>query len=166
MSELNPGVARFRKQLAAETLANGLSLDSLRSVPERARSMPAYARALQLIPHCQLARGVWLSRLRGESHSMPKDWFPAWSQDESQAKCAEQDARWAAYLESLRDSDLGAQCHYQSSEGQRYVSTVDDILIHVFNHSTYHRGQLARLVSECGGQRAGTDYIGFARKAI
>ena len=42
-------------------------------------------------------------------------------------------------------------------------ATLDDILIHVFNHSTYHRGQVARLVTDAGGQRALTDYIAFFR---
>lgn len=36
---------------------------------------------------------------------------------------------------------------YSNIKGEKFTSTLDDILIHVFNHSTYHRGQVALLVT-------------------
>lgn len=162
----NPGIARFTKQLAAETLANDLTLKSLASVPEHGRHSGAFQRASQLLPHNQIARRVWLCRLKGEKPEMPKDWFPSWTPEETRGVCAELDAAWATYLSTITDADLARETQYTSSEGKRYTSLVEDILIHVFNHSTYHRGQIARLVTECGGERAGTDYIAFRRTAL
>ena len=40
------------------------------------------------------------------------------------------------------------------------------MILHVHNHSTYHRGQLARLVAECGGTPAITDLISLTRRRI
>ncbi|MBS0195738.1 MAG: DinB family protein [Planctomycetes bacterium] len=162
----NPGVARFQRQLAAETWADSLVLDSLLSVPEPARGSVAYDRAVRLLPHNVLARHIWLRRLNGEAHEAPKDWFPAWSIDETREKCKQADAVWSSYLAGLTDADLARECRYQNSEGKQFSSLVEDILIHVFNHSTYHRGQIARLVTECGGHRAGTDYIGHTRRTL
>ena len=34
-----------------------------------------------------------------------------------------------------------------------------DVLAHLFMHASYHRGQIARLVAECGGEVEATDYI-------
>jgi uncharacterized damage-inducible protein DinB len=161
----DPGIARFKKQLAAETWANELALRSVESVPEEQRMSGAYQRAEQLLPHCQQARGVWLARLKGEPHEMPRDWFPTWHSAEVRRACEDMDRAWAAYLDSLTDADLSREVRYTSSEGKVYSSLVEDILIHVFNHSTYHRGQIARLVTESGGDRAGTDYIVFGRSA-
>jgi uncharacterized damage-inducible protein DinB len=48
----------------------------------------------------------------------------------------------------------------------QYASTIHEVLTHVFNHSTYHRGQIARIVHEQGGQRASTDFIAFSRKQV
>lgn len=159
----NPGVARFRKQLDAETWANRLSLDSIRTVPASAAGTEEYRRMLQLLPHNQLARSVWLSRLKGEVSAPPTDWFPVWTLEATAAACEQNDLNWSAYLESLKDSSLSKPIIYRSSEGQGYQSLVEDVIMHVFNHSTYHRGQLARLVTQCGGKRASTDLIGYTR---
>ena len=162
-AKVNPGVARYRRMLDAETWANALSLESLKTIPAAARGGEEYVRALQLLPHNQLARAVWLSRLTSSSHERPSDWFPAWTLEETAAACARNDAAWGSYLSLLADADLASEIEYVSSEGQAYRSRVDDVLTHVFQHSAYHRGQLARIVSRCGGQRASTDYIGFTR---
>lgn len=164
MSETtNPGVERFRRMLAAESWANALSIESLRSVPHAARGGEEYVRAMQLLPHNQLAREVWLARLTSRTFPRPSDWFPAWVLEETAAACARNDAAWGEYLASLADADLAREIDFVSSEGQTFRSRIDDVITHVFQHSAYHRGQLARIVSRCGGQRASTDYIGFTR---
>ena len=162
----NPGVARYRKLLVYEAEANRRVFDSLGTVPERSRGHAAFERAMQLLPHNQLARCVWLARLEGRPYESPKDWFPAWSMEQARMAEEEQNREWAEYLEGLTDQDLPKTISYTSSEGHPYVRMVDDILTHVFNHSTYHRGQLARLVTECGGERAKTDYIALVRTPL
>src|SRR4051812_45172357 len=158
----NPGVARYRRLLAYEQEANQRSLLSLESIPETGRAHPSYGRAMQLLPHNQLSRSIWLARLEGRPYEAPKDWFPNWTLEQTRMAADEQHREWLEYLEDLRDHDLCKTISYTSTEGQPYVRLVDDILTHVFNHSTYHRGQLARLVTECGGQRARTDFIALA----
>jgi uncharacterized damage-inducible protein DinB len=158
--------AHFRSMLDYEVWANARAIDSLESIPPDRRSGPAFDRAMRLIPHICLARGVWLSRLTATPHTMPGEWFPFEETSRQRALCAEVDARWAPYLSGLTAEGLPRACVYTSSEGTRYSSTVHNILSHVFNHSTYHRGQVARLVTECGGTRASTDLIAIRRTAL
>jgi uncharacterized damage-inducible protein DinB len=155
----NPGVARYRKLLAYEQEANERAFASLESVPHGGRGHASFERATRLLPHNQLARSIWLARLEGRPYEVPKDWFPAWSLDQARIAAQEQHREWLEYFEELSDHDLARPVSYVSTEGESFVRLVDDILTHVFNHSTYHRGQLARLVTECGGQRAKTDFI-------
>ncbi len=162
----NPGVARFRKQLDAQAWANDLVLTSIESIPLTAHSSPDYIRARQLVPHNQLARGAWLARIRASPIALPKDWFPAWTVEETRQVCAQNDKEWAGYLDQLKDVHLAKLVDYASSEGRVYRSSIEDVLIHVFDHESYHRGQIARLVSQCGGQRASTDFIAFSRLAL
>ena len=162
----NPGVARFRKLLDAETWANKLAIESIRTVPASQSGTDDFRRLMQLLPHNQLARSVWLVRLKSETVTPPADWFPSWTLEQTAAACVQNDRHWAVYLEGLKDSELAKPITYRSSEGQGYKSLVEDVLMHVFNHSTYHRGQLASLVSRCGGQRASTDLIGFTRTKV
>lgn len=53
-----------------------------------------------------------------------------------------------------------------STEGVKYESTVLDILTHVVNHSTYHRGQIASLIAATGTKPAVTDYIALTRRNL
>jgi uncharacterized damage-inducible protein DinB len=53
---------------------------------------------------------------------------------------------------------------YRSLKGIESTSSLRDILTHVVNHSTYHRGQIARGIKAKGGVPPVTDFIAFARE--
>src|SRR5882724_4514926 len=112
----NPGVARYRKLLAYEQEANRRSFVSLESIPETGRRHPGFQRAMQLLPHNQLARSIWLARLEGRPYEVPKDWFPAWNLDQARMAEEEQHREWAEYFENLSDPDLAKTLSYTSSE--------------------------------------------------
>tara|TARA_R110002050_G_scaffold48356_3_gene112503 strand:- start:64879 stop:65325 length:447 start_codon:yes stop_codon:yes gene_type:complete len=40
-------------------------------------------------------------------------------------------------------SDFEKRINYENSKGQQFTNTIKDILFHIINHSTYHRGQIA-----------------------
>jgi len=158
-STVHTGVSRYVRLLAYETEATRRTLASIEGVTEAGRKHAAFERAIAVLAHVQLARFVWLARLEGRPYEIPKDWFPIWTIEQTRLAAEEQDREWAELLHGLSDHDLGATIGYTSSEGEAKVRVTDDILTHVFNHSTYHRGQVARLVHECGGARAVTDFI-------
>ena len=72
------------------------------------------------------------------------------------------DKAWAIYARGLTEPALDRVLAYKATEGLDRALPVRDILTHVVNHSTYHRGQIARLIAECGVKPAVTDYIHFA----
>lgn len=158
--------ARYLRLLASEREANRRVIGSIETVPVIKHRDPNYDRARSLIPHNTIARQVWLWRIQGTPYENPTNWFPVWDKETLRAKLHEVDSAWESFLSTLKEADLAREVFYSSSEGQMYSSTVDDILIHVFNHSTYHRGQVARIVHELGGQRASTDYIALTRTAL
>lgn len=157
-------IAHYQMMLGYETWANERTIASLETIPAGQRTGEKYARACGLVPHNLIARKTWLLRIRATPHENPKDWFPALDAAQTRAMAAEVDGLWRDYLGSLRESDLSNELRYTASDGTKYVSLVSDVLIHVFNHSTYHRGQVARIVHELGGQRASTDHIVFTRR--
>ncbi len=55
---------------------------------------------------------------------------------------------------------------YKSMDGKPGASVTDDIITQVFNHSSYHRGQVAMLIAQAGGERPVTDYIFLARAGL
>lgn len=157
---------RFGGLLAYETWATNLAMGSIESVPPERRSHPQFARALRIASHIQVARHVWLERLHGRPAGAGIDFFPAWDAPRVRREGVELDGRWSGFLGRQREQDLDSEIHYTSSEGARYAGRVEDILTHVINHATYHRGQIASLVTECGGLRATTDFIGYTRRTV
>jgi uncharacterized damage-inducible protein DinB len=156
-------IDHFKSLLAYETWANKAALDSLESVPPSARQALTYERALQVMSHNQLARRAWLNRIHDKPHGVA-DWFPTWTVAQITADAASLDRAWSDFLGTLKDADLDRTIEYTASDGTAYSSLLRDILTHVANHSTYHRGQVARLVSEAGGRRATTDFVAMTRK--
>lgn len=55
---------------------------------------------------------------------------------------------------------------YKTSKGDAFQNTVKDILFHIINHSTYHRGQIAANCKEYGIEPLMSDYIFYKRDSI
>ncbi|HYF39845.1 MAG TPA: DinB family protein, partial [Gemmatimonadales bacterium] len=67
-------------------------------------------------------------------------------------------------LESLDYEPLSEPISYINSKGERWSSTVEDILTHIVIHSAYHRGQIASDLRAEGHEPAYTDYIHAVRQ--
>lgn len=56
-------------------------------------------------------------------------------------------------------------CEYTNSEGKSFKNQVSDILLHCFNHSTFHRGQIITLLRNINfSPFKSTDFITFCRE--
>lgn len=158
-------IEHYKSLQRYEAWANARSIESIESVPAISRGAMQHTRALQVMSHSQIARTVWLSRLQGKVERV-SDWFPPWTIAEIREKAGGQDRDWESFLGTVTEPDIARAVRYTSSEGVAYESTVGEIITHVYNHSTYHRGQVARLVTEAGGKRASTDFIALTRRTL
>lgn len=59
---------------------------------------------------------------------------------------------------------LEREVYYSTAAGDPYVNTVEEILYHVVNHSTYHRGQVASLLRQAGINPPVTDFVFLKRQ--
>jgi uncharacterized damage-inducible protein DinB len=167
-------VSHYQRMQEYEAWAGGEVIASLRGVeallgdavgPGGGATMQTQAvfkRARGIFAHLQMARHEWLSRLGGVARR-PWIMFPDWSVDECDADRSRLDALWWAYLQRPEAEDLAGVVTYQSTEGRGFANPRGDILAHVYNHSSYHRGQIAMLVRQCGGTPASSDFIVFSR---
>jgi uncharacterized damage-inducible protein DinB len=120
-------------------------------------------RAVAILGHIASARHVWLARLGGVA---PRP-FVMWPTDplsSIEADHAHLDTLWQTHLATLADAALDREVRYSSVDGHPFVSTGAEIITHALNHATYHRGQIATLVTKAGGTRAQTDYIALTRR--
>lgn len=120
-------------------------------------------RALELYAHILGAEHVWLARLRREkpTHAV----WPALDLSQCADLAPQNREGFKKYLDAAPAKTLESEVAYVNSAGQAFRTRVNDILIHVALHGSYHRGQVALLVRGAGAKPAPTDYIGFVRGA-
>ena len=67
----------------------------------------------------------------------------------------------AQFIERLTDADLRERVSYENLQGQRWEYTRGQMMQHVVNHSSYHRGQVAILLRQLGKIPNATDFLVF-----
>lgn len=116
---------------------------------------------LRLFSHLLRAEVVWLGRIQGTADAA----LPIWEVD-TLPVCRERlEVNAAAFggTSRLTAADLTNKVSYTNLQGTAYHTSVRDILSHVFNHGTHHRGQIALLVREAGAVPAPLDFIAYVR---
>jgi uncharacterized damage-inducible protein DinB len=68
-----------------------------------------------------------------------------------------------AFLGPLADSDMQRVVEYRQLSGEAHADRLADLVRHVVNHSTYHRGQVATQLRQVGVSPPGTDLITYVR---
>jgi len=69
------------------------------------------------------------------------------------------------FVENLDESKLPEILHYKNTKGLEFNLPIYQILAHVFNHSTYHRGQLVTMLRQAGFTGVGsTDLTSYYRQ--
>ncbi|KXB97215.1 MAG: hypothetical protein AA908_07885 [Chlorobi bacterium NICIL-2] len=135
---------------------------SLESISPAAHADDRYQRALTLVGHIAAAQLLWLWRIAGGT--APATPFPEISTTEHAiAMLGEGIARWQDYLSRCSEEDLAQVVQYRTTTGAPYENTIEEILTQVLLHGAYHRGQIALLVRQLGGQPAVTDFIAWVR---
>lgn len=139
---------------------------SFETVPEDARLSKEFQKAVMLLAHLVAARNLWLFRfgIKDESPTL-EEFFPEnLSIEEVKSRLNEMQDIWTEYLSKLDENEIERMFEYKSLEGDFFLNTVDDILTQLYGHSLYHRGQIASLIRELGGEPAATDYVFWSRR--
>lgn len=124
----------------------------------------SFPSVLATLRHIASADWVWLRRWAGESPTgPPADWSPT-SLDAIRSAWEEVEAERSAVLAALDDAALEREVEYRNTAGVAYTNRMDQMLRHVVNHSTYHRGQVVTMLRQLGGSAPATDLIAFHRE--
>ena len=114
------------------------------------------AEAIQMFQHILLARELWHNRVANKNNPFIFD-------GKSLRECVESyqknQSEWINFLESAEDFD--SDVNYKTTEGTTKTIKLKNILTHVVNHSTYHRGQITNILKG-KTKLVSTDFIFFA----
>lgn len=147
--------------------ANALMFDAIAGLTEEqfgasvASSFPSVGATLA---HLVGAEWVWLRRWLGESPTAVPAWAAKPNLADLKAQLATVEAGRARFLSGLSDTDLDRVVSYRNMAGQSYAEPLGDLIRHVVNHSTYHRGQVATQLRQLGVKPPGTDLIAYLRR--
>ncbi len=76
-----------------------------------------------------------------------------------------QTKQWVDWVDGASQLLLEHVFAYQNSKRERFKQPLYEMLMHVFNHGTYHRGQLVNMLRQLGVQKIEpTDFILWTRK--
>lgn len=115
-------------------------------------------KALKLLSHILNAHQVWNNRI--DATDKP---FGVWDMHSTEDLKAIDKGNYEHSLLILDKYNLSETLHYSNTKGQAFENSIQDILFHVINHSTYHRAQIATELKQRHIEPPATDYIFFKR---
>ena len=146
--------------------ANARILASAASVPSELWGSAAlgYCKLRDTLVHTLAAEWNWCSRWQGVSPKAmldPND-FPTlesvllrWNVEAN---------TMADFAARLSESDLQARFAYTTTSGKPMSNTLWHTMVHLVNHGTQHRSELAMLLTELGHSPGNIDIISFLRE--
>jgi uncharacterized damage-inducible protein DinB len=107
---------------------------------------------------------IWLDRLHGAPPTgMAKpEAYPDMAA--VRAQWAGTESQLATYVRGLTAADLDRILEFSNAKGVVFRDQIANILQHLANHGSYHRGQITTLLRQLGAKPVSTDMIGFYRE--
>ena len=126
--------------------------------------------------HLLVADILWLKRFNAHprgynslqamaamANPVALDQIMAPSLPEWRAMRARVDEVIVAWSAEMREPDLDAVLEYRSLNGEACENPFGDLVLHLFNHHTHHRGQVTTLLSQEGVGVGSTDLLALMR---
>ncbi len=117
--------------------------------------------AISLYSHILGAEHTWLNRITGVAPGVAV--WPELSLDQCEALARENAAALRDLVDGIAERDRDKLITYRNSAGVEFTTQLEDILLHVALHGSYHRGQVAALLRSAGEEPIPTDYIQWVR---
>lgn len=118
-------------------------------------------KSIQLINHTINAQQIWNARIENARITIT-----VWDIRSLEDLKTINLVNYQKSLAIIDSFDLEKRVIYTNTKGEVFENSVRDILFHVINHSTYHRGQIATDYKLNGIQTLVTDYIFYKREEI
>lgn len=109
------------------------------------------------LTHILAADRVWMERVTGEPIPAGEPLEIAWPHVMAQ---------WQAWSDSISDADLERIVSYHDVKGNPHQTPVWQIVLHVVNHATLHRGQAMAMFRQLGVAPPPTDLIFYYREKL
>lgn len=117
------------------------------------------------LAHLYAAEWAWYSRWQGLSPTalLPAEQFV--DVESFRQRWAEHEAKMRAFLDSIGEAGIDKVFEYKLLNGQPGATVFWQMLQHVVNHGSYHRGQVTTMLRQLGAAPAKSmDLVAFYRE--
>lgn len=116
------------------------------------------------VKHLHIAELIWWQRLKlVENISLPEE-----KNQSTIAICKDllsTSAQWKEWVEKSHGIVFEHEFTYRNSKKEQFKQPVYQMLLHLFNHQTYHRGQLVTMFRQVGLEKIpSTDFMEWSRR--
>jgi uncharacterized damage-inducible protein DinB len=116
---------------------------------------------MSLYSHVLGAEHNWIARVTGDDPEIAV--WPELSLDACEKLGADNAAGLRQIVAKLTPDTANHAVTYRNTKGFEFTTGVEDIVMHVALHGSYHRGQVAALLRSAGDEPVPTDYIQWTR---
>jgi uncharacterized damage-inducible protein DinB len=156
-------VNEIRQHLRYSTWASAKLVEAARKLnaDDLARDVKvSHGSILGTLAHIHFADRIWYSRVVDPNTPYKLDA----SLEVLESKWPEIHAMWERWADSLTESDLQRPVSYKNTEGQSNQMPAWQIVMHLVNHATLHRGQVMAMIRQLGIAPPHTDLIVYYRE--
>ena len=124
----------------------------------------SYPSIFRTVLHMWDAESMWWQRLKlQEKVVRPSDSAPDNLANVSKS-LLDQSGKWSNWVSRASEHALEHVFAYQNTKREQFKQPVYQVVIHLVNHSSYHRGQLVNMLRQLNhGNIPATDFIVWSR---
>lgn len=114
--------------------------------------------------HMWNAESIWWQRMKmQEVVTAPGEGFTGTAAELANA-LLQQDKTWETWIAQATPAAIAHVFYYQNTKREQFRQPVYQVLLHLFNHGTYHRGQLVNILRALNiNNIPATDFIIWSR---
>ncbi len=150
------------KLFAYNRWANARVLDAVGGLSADELSRPlggSFPSLLETLAHLYAAEWIWLERWHGRSpRGLPGE---LGTLDDLRRKWTAVEEQQTSFVSAVAAAALSDGVVYVNVAGESRSYPLGELLVHLVNHSTYHRGQAVTMLRQLGKSAPSTDYILF-----
>ena len=158
---MNTTKEHLREMFEYVRWGDGLLVAASRTVPDKgyyAEQNISIGSIHKLLVHCMAAQWLWLCRWRGESPTRIESHEDYPDRDALQQRWPLVHAAMLDFLGLQSQKALARELHYRNTKGEPHVAPLADLMLHVSDHASYHRGQINTMIKHAGGKPATVSY--------
>ncbi len=155
-------------QYAAYNLwANQRLIQTLNNLEEGvadAEILSSFSSIKKTVEHLALVEFIWWQRLKlVENISLPEEKNQTLT--ETGKELLAHSLQWKEWVEKSTNAAFEHEFVYRNTKKEQFKNPVYQMLLHLFNHQTYHRGQLVTMLRQVGIDKIpATDFIEWCRR--